>query len=345
MSIFKPSETILFRRSLLEWYGRHRRDLPWRRLNDPYAIWVSEIMLQQTRVAAVIPFYERFLRRFPTFHELAAADESVLLTHWAGLGYYYRARNMQKAAQMMVASGRFPEKYENILALPGIGEYTAAAVGSISFGLPYPVVDGNVYRVLSRVAADPVNIASSKARSHFTRLAAELLDPADPGGFNQAVMELGATVCLPKRPMCLVCPVAGLCKARQAGTEDQFPVKSKPQKSVDETRVLYWVERDGCLLLWQRPDSSKLMPGFWELPEAAQLPFAKQSPPSARFRHGITFHNYEFLVSRTKADDIGGCQFVELSRLDEMPLSTIVRKARKSMNKAGTSLAAASSRV
>ncbi len=175
-------------------------------------------MLQQTRVETVIPYYERFLSRFPDFAALAAAPEPELLAQWSGLGYYYRARNMQRAAQLMNAQGGFPSSFDEIRALPGIGDYTAAAIASIAFGLPHAVVDGNVFRVLSRVLADATNIASSGARQHFAGIAANLLDPNRPGTFNQALMELGATVCLPKSPQCLICPVHEYCRARAHGT-------------------------------------------------------------------------------------------------------------------------------
>ena len=201
------SQIELFRSQLLHWFAQNRRDLPWRRTRDPYAIWISEVMLQQTRVAAVIPYYERFLSRFPDLESLAGASETDLLAHWAGLGYYYRARNLQRAARNALEAGTFPADYDGIRHLPGIGEYTAAAVASIAFDLPYPVVDGNVYRVLSRVLNDRTNIASGPARKHFTVLAGAILDRTRPGDFNQAIMELGATVCLPRKPLCLICPV------------------------------------------------------------------------------------------------------------------------------------------
>ncbi len=275
-------ENELFRCQLLQWFSQHKRDLPWRRTRDPYAIWLSEVMLQQTRVAAVIPYYQRFLSRFPDVNSLAVASETDLLAHWAGLGYYYRARNLQKAAQRVSESGGFPASHEGMRSLPGIGEYTAAAVASIAFNLPHPVVDGNVYRVLSRVLNDRTNIASSSARKHFTVLAESVLDREQPGDFNQAMMELGATVCLPKKPLCLVCPVSEICKARSAGIQETLPVKIKPRRSVEETRMILWIENDGKLLLWQRPPSARLMPGFWELPEPQHVP-ERQNRDDARF--------------------------------------------------------------
>jgi A/G-specific adenine glycosylase len=339
------SEIARFRRQLLDWYQHAKRDLPWRRNQDPYSVWVSEIMLQQTRVSAVIPFYERFLRRFPDYASLAQSPESDLLAHWAGLGYYYRARNMQKAAQLMVEQGGFPSTYEGIRALPGVGEYTAAAVGSISFNLPHAVVDGNVFRVLSRVDNDPTDIASTLGRKRFTALAETLLDRRHPGDYNQAMMELGATVCLPKNPQCLVCPVADLCLARQHHRQNELPVKSKLQKSVEEHRTLFWIEEEDRVLLWQRPPDAKLMPGFWELPEQAQLPDVVPGETIGSFRHGITIHNYSFTIRRAAVPaNLHGCQWVKKSDLLEqtnptekrkgkqaaqIPLSTVARKAER----------------
>jgi A/G-specific adenine glycosylase len=319
-----------FRGSLLAWFGTARRDLPWRRSNDPYRVWVSEIMLQQTRVAAAIPYYERFLGRFPSVQALADAPEADLLAHWAGLGYYHRARNMQRAARAIREAGGFPDTLEAILGLPGVGDYTAAAIASISFRLPHAVLDGNVFRVLSRVANDATDIGSSAGKKVFSGLAAAMLDPERPGDFNQALMELGATLCLPKNPQCLVCPVSALCVARAAGTQDGLPVKKKPQKSVYQERTLYWISRGHDVLLWQRPASAKLMPGFWELPEAEQLPQTGSGVEKGGFRHGITFHNYLFRVVAIPAPlQLGICQWIGRQQLAKLPLSTVARKAMK----------------
>jgi A/G-specific adenine glycosylase len=319
-----------FRTQLLEWFAVYQRDLSWRRTRDPYAIWISEIMLQQTRVAAVIPYYERFLARFPNFESLAEAPESEVLAHWAGLGYYHRARNMQRAAQVMRGAGCFPTTFEGIRSLPGIGAYTAAAVASISFDLPHAVVDGNVFRVLSRVCDDDTNIASTAGRKHFARLAEELLDRQAPGAFNQAMMELGATICLPSNPQCLVCPVSALCRARQSGGQNELPVKITPKKSVREKRIVFWIEREGRVLAWQRPLTLRLMPGFWELPERTQLPTVIKGRRLGSFRHGITFHTYVFDVyAADEPSDLGQCQWIPLEQLDVLPVSTIFRKAKR----------------
>jgi len=227
-----PNPAERFGRLLLAWYSRGHRDLPWRNTRDPYRIWISEIMLQQTRAQAVIPYYLRFLERFPTVEALAAAEEDTVLALWSGLGYYSRARNLRLAARLIVASGPFPGTYEAIRELPGIGDYTAAAIASIAFDLPHAVLDGNVLRVVARVANDAADIASNRTRERFRAIAQEWLVPAEPGHFNQALMELGATVCLPRNPLCLVCPLADCCRARQEGAIAQVPVKLRKTEPI-----------------------------------------------------------------------------------------------------------------
>jgi A/G-specific adenine glycosylase len=332
-----------FRAALIGWFERHKRDLPWRRTRDPYAIWISEIMLQQTRVAAVIPYYERFLRSFPDYHALAAASEQDLLAHWAGLGYYHRARNLQRAAQLFRESGGFPQTHAAIAAVPGVGEYTSAAVASIAFDLPHAAVDGNVLRVLSRFFADEVDIGSTVGRKHFTDMADQLLDREQPGTFNQAMMELGATICLPKNPQCLLCPVTKLCRARQSGRSQEFPVKLRNAKSVSEERTLFWIENAGRILLWQRPADARLMPGFWELPEPAQLPATEPGEKLGEFRHGITFHDYRCRVHRAEIPEIcGKCSWVPLEELARLPVSTLLKKAHRLLSR--RAMAASSAR-
>ncbi|MBV9612916.1 MAG: A/G-specific adenine glycosylase [Acidobacteriaceae bacterium] len=332
-----------FRAELLTWFAGQRRDLPWRRTRDPYAIWISEVMLQQTRVTAVVPYYERFLARFPDLKALADASESELLAAWAGLGYYYRARNLQEAAKRICAAGAFPREYEKIRQLPGIGAYTAAAVASIAFDQPHAVLDGNVFRVLSRILGDATNIASTAGRKHFAAVAERLLDRARPGTFNQAVMELGALVCLPKNPQCLVCPVAGICKARASGRQNELPVKIVARKSVEEFRVLYWIERGNGILAWQRRESSRLMPGFWELPERDQLPQIMTRRMLGSFRHSITFHRFRFDVWEADAPArLGECQWISLEELNQLPQSTIFKKARRVVDGAGEAATARS---
>lgn len=317
-----------FSRNLLDWYRTAKRDLPWRRTRDPYRIWVSEIMLQQTRVAAVIPYYERFLERFPTVESLAEAETDEVLTLWAGLGYYSRARNLQEGARQVAAAGGFPQSYEGIRALKGVGDYTAAAVGSIAFGLPHVVVDGNVLRVLSRFTAEPGDIGSKTTRDRLREVGQELMNAARAGEFNEALMELGATLCLPRDPQCLLCPVAGECRARQAGRQNEFPVKLRKQETVDVEMTVAVVRRNGSFLLWQRPEGSGRMAGFWELPEERQLRGARRVRVVGGIRHGITNHAYrievvEFSIQKAPAR----FRWIAERDLARIPLSTVARKA------------------
>jgi A/G-specific adenine glycosylase len=313
-------------RLLVDWYRKGHRDLPWRRTSDPYRIWVSEIMLQQTRAQAVIPYYERFLERFPTAGALAAASEEEVLALWSGLGYYSRARNLRRAAQP-VADG-FPREYQAIRALPGIGDYTAAAIASIAFGLPHAVVDGNVMRVVARIQADSGDIASSRTRERFRAIAQAWLDRKQPGAFNQALMELGATVCLPKTPLCLLCPLSTCCLARQQGITAQLPVKLRKTEPVQIAAVLLLVHKGGRVLLRRTEAGSRRMAGFWELPSPEQLPGARIGARIGEFRHTITHHHYTFTV-RAAVGRAAGAEFKWFApaQLAEVPLSTTARKA------------------
>ena len=224
---------------LLPWYDEHRRSLPWRGEVSPYRTWVSEIMLQQTRVAAVIPYFQRFMAAFPTAEALARADTEQLMKLWEGLGYYSRARNLQKAAQIVAQRGSFPDTYEEVMALPGIGDYTAGAILSIAFGQAVPAVDGNVLRVASRLTASEDNILDTKTRSRFRALMAEVIPSDRPGAFNQALMDLGATVCLPSgEPLCDACPARSFCAAYAQGRQKELPVRiSKTRRRTEEKTV------------------------------------------------------------------------------------------------------------
>jgi A/G-specific adenine glycosylase len=317
-----------FRKALLSWYERHKRDLPWRGTRNPYHIWISEIMLQQTRVAAVIPYYERFLARFPDPPSLAAAPERDVLAAWAGLGYYSRARNLQKAAAAITAAGEFPRTYAEIRALAGVGDYTAAAIASIAFDLPHAVLDGNVMRVLSRLDNDFSGIAAGKTRRRFQERAQQLLHPSHPAAYNQAIMELGATVCLPKDPQCLLCPVSEWCEARRMGTQPQLPVRGSRQAPVRVERAVLIIERKGRFLVWQRNQDSAKLKGFYELPEPEHLPTAKPGAPVGEFRHSITNHQYRFTVHRATVKQVPeGFLWIAKADLGRLPVSTTTRKA------------------
>ena len=226
--------------TLLAWYADHGRDLPWRRTRDPYAIWLSEIILQQTRIAQGQAYWERFMAAFPDVESLAAASEDAVLRLWQGLGYYSRARNLHAAARQIVALGGFPDTLDGIRALKGVGDYTAAAIGSIAFGLPAAVVDGNVYRVLARYYGIATPVGTTAARKEFTARAQALLPPDRPGDFNQAMMDFGALQCTPVSPACLLCPLADGCAALATGQVDRLPVRQKaPEVQVRRFDYIY----------------------------------------------------------------------------------------------------------
>jgi A/G-specific adenine glycosylase len=253
-------EVAALRERLLEWFHKYQRDLPWRRNKDPYRIWLSEIMLQQTRVAAVLPFYERFLENFPTIRALAAAPEAEVLRLWAGLGYYSRARNLQSAAKEIVEKhgGEFPRSSEHALALPGIGSYTAAAILSIAFGERHAVLDGNVARVIARLGAVHGDLREGARWQSLQAAADVLLEPGAPSDWNQAMMELGATICTPKSPQCLLCPVAEFCRARQRGLTEVIPEKRKKRATEEvELAAAVFLDKQGRTLLLQPPETDR----------------------------------------------------------------------------------------
>jgi len=340
-------ETIAARkklvRRLLRWYERNGRDLPWRRTSDPYAIWVSEIMLQQTRVSAVIPYYERFLKRFPSVESLARAPEERLLAMWSGLGYYRRARQMRQTARIVASEfgGKFPVARDELLALPGIGPYTAAAVSSLARNAPHAVVDGNVVRVLTRLSNDDGDVARADVQRRIEGLAQALGEAGAPrrfGRFNQAMMELGATLCTPRNPRCAACPLKRDCIAREHGLQRELPFKQSRERVEHYELAVAVVRRRGGLLMRQRPAEASLMPGFWELPEisATRLPEdclgalgLRAGKKLGEFRHSITTSNYRGSVYRAVLKDSppDGYQWVPAAGLSRLPLTTVTRKA------------------
>ena len=255
---------------LLEWFELNKRDLPWRRTKDPYHIWVSEIMLQQTRVEAVKPYYERFLKNLPTIQDLAEAEEETILKLWEGLGYYSRVRNMQKAAIQIMEEhdGSFPSEHQKILKLKGIGPYTAGAVGSIAFDLPIPAVDGNVLRVMSRLTADSSDISLQTTKKEWENRLTEIIPPHEPGNMNQALMELGATVCLPNgAPKCEICPVRKYCEAYRRNSVLLYPVKAeKKARTIEYLNVFFCT--DGEKIAISKRAAKGLLSRLWELPNA-----------------------------------------------------------------------------
>jgi len=302
-------------RHLLGWFDHNQRDLPWRRDRDPYHVWLSEIMLQQTRVAAVVEHYKRFLGRFPSLETLARARVSSVLAAWSGLGYYRRAHNLHAAAREIVhrRQGRFPTTRAELEALPGIGRYTAAAISSIAFGEAVAAVDGNVERVLQRVWG------RSMDGNALWHAAAELLSPGRPGDFNQAMMELGATLCLPRDPKCCSCPIQGLCRA-QGELERSQPTRRRAKQAV--TYALDY--RQDSVFLVRRAKEATLMPGMWELPQIS----TGNGSTEARFtlRHSITSTDYLVRVAWVQLPpQTEGCWF-KTSRVKRLPLTGLARK-------------------
>jgi A/G-specific adenine glycosylase len=336
-----------FRRSLLRWYDVHHRDLPWRGTRDPYRIWLSEIMLQQTRVVAVLEHYRMFLERFPNVQTLAAASEDEVLSAWSGLGYYRRARMLRRCAMEIVQnhSGRFPQTCEGLAALPGIGRYTAAAIASIAFSEAKAVVDGNVERVLQRVTG--IGLTSTQTWQH----AQSFLLKSRPGDFNQAMMELGATVCLPRAPQCGGCPVQKWC-----ATQGEIP-RGKPRPQQQKRQIWCSLEERGgdgrgvdgggvnngvnnyeghnnggseCeIRLVQRSKKVSLMPGMWELPQSSEPPRSlADSAPWRTFRHCITVTDYTVHVLRNTSVARKG-KWIAADRIPHMPITGLTRKILK----------------
>jgi len=359
-------ELARFRRALLEWFGQFQRDLPWRRTKDAYRIWVSEIMLQQTRVAAVIPYYERFLEHFPSLQALAEAPPEDVLRLWSGLGYYSRARNLQHAAQQIVAkhAGGFPKEPEDALALPGIGAYTAAAILSMAYGARLAVLDGNVARVLARLDAVRGDLREPKRWRALQETADALLDTQEPGDWNQAMMELGATLCTPRSPQCLLCPVAGFCEARKQGITEVVPERRKKREPVAVTlAAAVFLDRKGRTLLLPPPkrarqqearsaadDVPTLCCRMWHFPTVA----AKENPklqllrslasftgaagpplelvPLEPVRHSVTYRDITlspFAIPCAELPRVAGAKVLSLSDLSALAVSNLTRKVAR----------------
>lgn len=305
--------------ALLRWYDRNRRDLPWRETTDPYRIWVSEIMLQQTRVGAVMEHYRAFLERFPTVNALAAVELPQVLAAWSGLGYYRRARSMHAAAQQIVQShaGQLPDTVEGLRALPGIGRYTSAAIASIAFGVPEAVVDGNVERVLCRLAA-----VDAAGKNSAWVAAQTLLSPSRPGDWNQAMMELGATICLPGVPRCDQCPVRRWCLRPAANTR-------RPEPERQRRAVIYSLATQrGSVYLIRRSHRESRMPGMWELPKSSP----SDAPVLTRVKHSITNTDFDVAVVAHKPGRHRRGRWFKLSELETIPLTGLARKILRRAN-------------
>jgi A/G-specific adenine glycosylase len=325
----------LLRRRLLRWYEANRRDLPWRRSRDPYSIWVSEIMLQQTRVAVVVERYIAFLSRFPDLESLARAQEQDVLALWSGLGYYRRARMLHQAGRQVALElgGVMPRSAVELRKLPGIGAYTAAAIASIAHGEPVAVVDGNVERVLCRLAGwdSPTRTGKSTIRRKIDDLAMRLLDPKRPGDYNQAMMELGATVCLPRNPKCLLCPLLTVCVTRgEHKTAPRAPMLARDAGCALCVRTPQ--AGRSAVLLEQRPASASVMPSLWELPALRTMDVPAQDV-ALTVRHAIMQVNYRVRIRRVSEPDVGALtvkagrrRWIRLADLSGMALTGLARK-------------------
>ncbi len=348
------TKTESLRRALLGWFDRNRRDLPWRRpdsyRDDPYRIWLAETMLQQTRVPVVIPYYRRFLRVFPTLRRLATARRERVLAAWAGLGYYQRARNLHRAAKTILSRhrGRFPDSLEAALRLPGIGPYTARAILSIAYGQPHAVVDGNVARVLARVFR--IRLADSQAaRAKLQPLADRLVSPRRPGDFNQALMELGSTICLPRLPRCAACPLARVCAARRAGIENSWPPRTARRPRPRRRLAVLVLRRHGRLLVTR--ERRGLFSGLWHFPYASRRN-GRSLPPSlvalvarfrarldsrqpiVRIRHPMTAGDLDLSVyvgAARRDGSLPGARWVSPHRLQEIGVSAGTRKIAEAL--------------
>jgi A/G-specific adenine glycosylase len=354
-----------FRKNLLGWFAQSQRDLPWRRTRDPYRIWLSEIMLQQTRVAAAIPYYERFLERFPNVESLARAPLQEVLRLWSGLGYYSRARNLHKAAQEIVAkhNGVFPSDQAAALALPGIGAYTAAAILSIAYQKKLAVLDGNVARVISRLNAIRGDLRANGTWQKLQTAAGHLLQDRTPGDWNQAMMELGATLCTPRSPQCLLCPVGEFCEARKQGLTGVIPGKRGKRSTVEITLAsLVLVDAQGNTLLLAPPKSGgkssapddvhTLVSRMWHFPTIAAprdqaiaelKKFGEESlfngrslsseiVPLQKVRHAVTYRSitvFPFRSAVKKLPRLPGARAFPLTDLSAVPISNLTRKVAR----------------
>ena len=344
---FSTQALAELRCSLLAWYDQHRRDLPWRRTSDSYAIWISEIMLQQTRVAAVVERYEVFMRNFPTVLSLAHAAEQDVLALWSGLGYYRRARMLHEAAKAVAGEmdGKLPGTAAGLRGLPGIGPYTSAAIASIAFGEAVAVVDGNVERVVQRLAGWGSDSTAGQATLARTTdsLASTLLDPHRPGDHNQAMMELGATICIPRAPLCLQCPLQRFCATQ--GEHPTAPRAKMRSEVVGYALILRLLKEIPEILLYQRATELTVMPGMWELPRLRDTDFP-DSELRMTVRHAIMQVNYSVRIRTVSEDDTDALtmpsvvsRWLPLSDVNTLPLTGLARKVLRSARLSGLAAA------
>lgn len=359
-----PAEFAAFRQKLIRWYGKSARDLPWRRTRDAYQIWISEIMLQQTTVAAVVPYFERFLKSFPTVFELAAAEENAVLRHWEGLGYYSRARNIHKTAKIIVDQyqGQFPDDLEALLSLPGIGRYTAGAIASFAFDQPAPIVEANTLRLYCRLLGYDKDPRSKEGQAELWAFATAILPRKSPGQINQALMELGASHCGPAAPECDACPVHQHCRACREGTQATIPLPKAKIELTDVTEVSIAV-RDRNRYLLRKRTTDERWAGLWdfvrfEIPHGTRsidIPNILNSisertgltvelgPQVAEWKHGVT--RYRITLKCFTADRLDGrlaseqeWKWVKPNEFSEFPLSVTARKFAKKLQKPANEL-------
>ncbi len=335
-----------FQKALLGWYDRNKRDLPWRKTQDPYAIFVSEMMLQQTQVKTVIPYYERFLKELPNWKALARADEQKVLKLWEGLGYYRRARNLKAAAQMVLKDfgGNLPDTLEDVLKLPGVGPYSAGAVLSIAYQKPLPLVDGNVIRVFSRVFLLRGDLKSGPGNKKVWDLARQVLPAKRPGDFNQALMELGATLCVSDDPQCLLCPLLDQCQAAIKGVQLELPESLKDPKTKDVPMAALLILKQGKVLVKKRSNEERWLKGLWEFPSSEGTDFedARNKLEKAlgvkaektavqQVKHQITNHKIELRLYPALPPKRGlgaSYRWVQAKALAELPFASAQNKLR-----------------
>lgn len=317
---------------LLKWYDLNARDLPWRKTKNPYKIWICEIVLQQTRVEQGKNHYLNFIERFPDVETLANAEIDEVLLYWKGLGYYSRAINLHKAAQQVMEDfeGRFPEKFDDILKLKGVGKYTAAAVSSICFNEKIPAVDGNFYRVLSRIFADDFDVSSAKAYSYFYELALLIMPEKNPGDFNQAMMDLGSEICKPKNPSCGICPLNKECLAFSSGSVSLFPVKTKKVKAQDLKLKYYFIQHQNLFLIKQRDDSF-IWKKLYDFPEEIQTKFEKYIVDEKTIHHKLTHKNLEITIYKVLINNLK--EFEKLATENQLTITDYETSHQKSFPK------------
>lgn len=329
---------------LIDWFKRNKRDLPWRRERDPYQVWVSEIMLQQTQVDTVIPYFQRFMDKFPTLHDLAAASEEEVIKAWEGLGYYSRARHLHHAVREVAEmyGGTVPDNVEDISRLKGIGPYTAGAILSLAYGKAEPAVDGNVMRVMTRLFALDDDIAKAQTRMKIERLVRSIMSEQEPGAFNEALMELGALICTPRNPACLHCPLLSVCVGRERGIHEHLPVKTRDRRTRTVALTCGIIMDERHVLLHKRPEQG-LLAGMWQFPNSEgedapallpELDIAWEKGSLGTVTHTFSHLQWKLDVFKGKAKraDVGlpqGYQWVEREALSDYALPRAFHKVRE----------------